>query len=659
MTSNCSSRWRSRVLVLCVLWLAAALRWSQPGLIEFKYDEAHITSMAMGVAGGGYFPLLSGGTSLGIQRSALDVYLLAWPMVIAGRHVEAAVWGMGALGVLSVALAYVLGSRVGGRRVALLTALFMAVNPWLIAYDRKLWAHIQVLFSVVLLLATWDAVVRRLGHAAFGAPVIAVLQFLCHVLALVQWVGWLMSIALTPRRWWRREFSLGVIVGVLLLMPYIWALIHSPQSGLDGLSERLKGLTSRPPQVHGASLASAYRPAVQLFTGDGIYSLAALPKEHNFWWQAGSMLVWPLMLVIGLGMVRGLWWTRGGGTGGRVLWAWTLAPLVVLSLQPMRVFPQYWTVLLPLPALYLALGLDWVAKGVAHVVSVRVKGSLAGALAVIVAIIWAGCYSSMLGAIEAGAGAKAFGVPLSRWQETLAVAQEWADRLGTQEIRVAVRGVDPGYESEPAIVATLIGNPPWARFVAPSSPAALLLAYERPSLYLWTIQSPETEEMLRHLGQMVWEGTLADDRPPARLYQLPPATQIDLEMTRLQPEPVFDVGMALMGYAFPTKGRAGQPLRVTLFWRVLDPPPEVRTRDVTAFNHILNEAGERVAQVDGMALLSRDWWPGDVLIQPYVVQLPPGTYTWRVGLYSRVDGGRAQVSTGGDSVDLGPLVVKP
>lgn len=65
-----------------------------------------------------------------------------------------------------------------------------------------------------------------------------------------------------------------------------------------------------------------------------------------------------------------------------------------------------------------------------------------------------------------------------------------------------------------------------------------------------------------------------------------------------------------------------------------------------------------VGQVDGLALLSRDWWPGDVLLQPYVSDLPAGEFRWRVGLYSRVDGARSITSLGADYVDLEMLVVE-
>ena len=156
--------------VLGVLLLAAALRWMQPGLVEFKYDEVNITRQALGLVGGGPLPVLSGGTTLGIQRGALDVYLLALPLALLGKHIEAAVWGLAALGVIAVALTYVLGRRVNGPATGLLAALFMAANPWLIAYDRKLWAHIQVVFSVLLLLLAWDVVVRRRRWAGLLVP---------------------------------------------------------------------------------------------------------------------------------------------------------------------------------------------------------------------------------------------------------------------------------------------------------------------------------------------------------------------------------------------------------------------------------------------------------------------------------------------------------
>jgi len=273
-------------------------------------------------------------------------------------------------------------------------------------------------------------------------------------------------------------------------------------------------------------------------------------------------------------------------------------------------------------------------------------------------VVWIGSYVDVLKAVESGAGGQAFGVSLQRWQQTLHEARDWSERLETEEIRVAVDGVDPGQDGEPAVVALLIGNPPWARFVEPTSPAAVLMKYDQPSLYLWALDAPETEAKLASLSDKVWSQELADGRPPAHLYHLPALTESDLSYTALDPAPVFDTGLALLGYVLPEYADKSAPVQVTLIWQVHEHNPEVRTRDYTAFNHVLEvESGSLAAQVDGFSVLSRDWWPGDVIIQPYVVTLEPGSYRWRVGLYSRADGGRSQLLGGGDSVDLPPFQV--
>ena len=172
------------------------------------------------------------------------------------------------------------------------------------------------------------------------------------------------------------------------------------------------------------------------------------------------------------------------------------------------------------------------------------------------------------------------------------------------------------------------------------------------------MDAPEVEARLAQIGERVWEGPLVTGHPPARLYRLPPATALSLGFQHLDPPSTFDAGLALIGYVLPDNAQAEKPFQATLVWRVLDPPMSVRSRDMTAFNHILGMDGKGVAQADGMALLSRDWWPGDVLIQPYSLALPAGTYRWRTGIYSRADGGRSQLIAGGDSVDLPSFTVR-
>ncbi len=194
--------------------------------------------------------------------------LLALPLALLGRHVEAAVWWLAALGVIAVALTYVLGRRVGGSATGLMAALFIAVNPWLIIYDRKLWAHIQVVFSVLLLMLAWDVVVRGKRWAAFWFPAVAALQILAHVLAAVQALSWIGAFLVAPRRWWRRETGFGLLAGGGLLLPYTWALTtswmaHSAAATIIPAPEVVEATKSALSTFRGAWLQAFY-----LFTGD-------------------------------------------------------------------------------------------------------------------------------------------------------------------------------------------------------------------------------------------------------------------------------------------------------------------------------------------------------------------------------------------------------
>ena len=103
-------------------------------------------------------------------------------------------------------------------------------------------------------------------------------------------------------------------------------------------------------------------------------------------------------LLIGMGLVRTVLWARGGSRalGARLLLAWTVGPVVALSLGVIPVATQYWTVLLPLPALYLALGLEGGGAWLARRVSPRAVAAGVAAVACVVALCWVGSYGALL-----------------------------------------------------------------------------------------------------------------------------------------------------------------------------------------------------------------------------------------------------------------------
>ena len=73
---------RERLAVLALLLLAGALRMGWPGLSQFRLDEAHIASLALGIVEGREFPLWGTQSSVGVYLPPLADYLYALPLVL-------------------------------------------------------------------------------------------------------------------------------------------------------------------------------------------------------------------------------------------------------------------------------------------------------------------------------------------------------------------------------------------------------------------------------------------------------------------------------------------------------------------------------------------------------------------------------------------------
>jgi hypothetical protein len=102
--------------------------------------------------------------------------------------------------------------------------------------------------------------------------------------------------------------------------------------------------------------------------------------------------------------------------------------------------------------------------------------------------------------------------------------------------------------------------------------------------------------------------------------------------------------IGLEGYAF---ARQGETVDVRLLWLARQPMEE----SYKVFIHVLNDQGKLLAQTDSRpqsyAGNTNRWIPGQVTYDRFVVQLPvdvpPGHYQVRVGLYNEVDGQRLPV----------------
>ena len=127
----------------------------------------------------------------------------------------------------------------------------------------------------------------------------------------------------------------------------------------------------------------------------------------------------------------------------------------------------------------------------------------------------------------------------------------------------------------------------------------------------------------------------------------------------------FGGSIALEGYDLePGRPAPGGDLAVWLDWSSLDRSLD---REYTVFVHLLDEAGERVAQGDGVpgylgALPTTLWEPGVPVLDRHVVSLPAdlavGQYSLLIGWYDPQSGERLLLSSGEDAVALSEVTVR-
>jgi hypothetical protein len=118
--------------------------------------------------------------------------------------------------------------------------------------------------------------------------------------------------------------------------------------------------------------------------------------------------------------------------------------------------------------------------------------------------------------------------------------------------------------------------------------------------------------------------------PSFAVYHLTPPAERDMG----GPSVLFGGLATLLGYRQLDR-QAGQPLELLTLWRVEASWPS----DLAIFVHLVNPAGDIVAQHDGLDVYPEILWPGDEVVQLHILDLPqpapPGPLSLQVGLYRR------------------------
>jgi hypothetical protein len=189
----------------------------------------------------------------------------------------------------------------------------------------------------------------------------------------------------------------------------------------------------------------------------------------------------------------------------------------------------------------------------------------------------------------------------------------------------------PGYGFQPS---TLWPAGQWtADWLALRLPAAAPAAGDYPLVMRLYDPASGRTLLTRRVGVMTW----GDGRWTARLHEPSFALPDDLSPTTATFGDDGGPLIALPGYRL---SRDGDTLRLTLVWQSSGAPG-----DFTRFVHLLDAAGNIVAQVDGApagdSYPTGQWQPGEVAADTLTFDLsplPPGEYRLAVGFYAPTEG---------------------
>ena len=168
-TINAVTR-RDLITLALILFVAALVRLGDPGVVEFKLDEAALALKAQDMLRGAGIPFTGIPSSVGVPNSPMSVYFTAIPYLFANDPIFATMF-IAAFNVLGVGLLWLIAHRYLDRTVALAAGLAYALNPWAVLFSRKIWE--QNMHTPIFLAALLFGLLGFLDEKNVGVPSVA------------------------------------------------------------------------------------------------------------------------------------------------------------------------------------------------------------------------------------------------------------------------------------------------------------------------------------------------------------------------------------------------------------------------------------------------------------------------------------------------------
>lgn len=681
---NAASMWKRVGPILLILLLAFGLRLAAltslpPGL---THDEANHGREAIGILDGillFYFPLNYG-------SEPLYSYTVAGFMALLGEGLFALRLVNVMAGTAVIAAVYTWANRAFDRKVALVTAVLLALSFWPLAASREaLRAGLLPLFMTLAVWFFWQLFVNAESQSrrgdmpgkrtfalfadhpttllviGFGVCVAVTLHI--YLAARVAWLLFplfLLYLLLAHRpafgRMWRPTLA-GLLLAALLVAPMFLYLERYPYAltRLDMLDRPLNDLRQ-------GNLLPVMRNATGallafVWPGQGDQFLA-----YNIPGRPVFEVVTAVFFLIGIAVC--LWRWRQPNAAFLLLWFGVgVLPSLITGATANTTRN-----LAALPAVFMLPAIGFWAVATWFGQRWPRYGRGVTAVALTVWLFWVGVTTINDYFIRWGQSPDVRGA----YQRNLVEALAYLD---SQELDgpVLLSTVYPGPAHDPSIALVLAGDTDfrWA-----DARYALVLPGGQDTLAIIPASTP------LHPAFAVLAGP--QEAVPLRPDDLDPSfTLVELEAkampwdtaTSTAPGAGVNLNNAVTlrhaGWLAESVEPGGVAELLTI-WQVQDPAqvgpivPPAFTTDVVLFTQVLAADGRPFAQRDSLEAPSWAWQPGDVILQIHAVPIPadaaPGEYPAIVGIYDRASGARLPVlnETGApvdDKVGAPPLVI--
>ncbi len=340
---------RDMFILAGILLLAAFMRWERPGLVDYRYDEALLSQLAIDWLQGAPLPNRGLIASVGIPQGPLMVYLMAIPYALEANPALATAF-VGLLNVVVVGLLWMFAHRYLNPRVAILAALMYAVMPWAVMLSRKIWnPNMQPPFLLVgVLLAAYGFLENKRWAQLWALPFFYLqLQFHYGGLVMFALLAWLM---------WRGRknihlptFLVSIVITLILALPFLSGLT---QTDLDAAQNLVSG------DGGGLTFSSdAVQVLYRFLTGNGVeVAFMQAPTATDFYAQMPPLFLWNATIILLLVGVVVAWWRYRFFAPLLMLWAFLTA--IILTANIVQAHEHYFVLVIPALCILVAMGVE-------------------------------------------------------------------------------------------------------------------------------------------------------------------------------------------------------------------------------------------------------------------------------------------------------------